>query len=509
MVVSTREMRILETNSVGLGIPLRMLMEAAGKGVADYIASRISPGEAGRVVVMFGKGGNGGDGLVAARYLAGLGYRVELLPAHPIEAIEHPDTRANMDIVARLGSIRIHRPGSIDSLEGAGVIVDALLGTGVRGVLRGVIRDYVVRANSVDAKLKVAVDTPTGLNPDTGEVHGEAFRAHATVTMHDVKPGLLRNRDIVGEIVVVNIGIPRDAWTYVGPGDVVHGVPAKPRDAHKGMGGRVMVVGGHRYYTGAPALAGAAALAVGADLSFVIVPEAIRGVVASYTPELITATVSGDHFKPSDLGVVMEYVKMFRPHVIVFGNGLGRDPDTLEFALEFIRWAVDNGLRLVVDADGLKGVVYGETRLGWRVIVTPHRGEFRALTGMELKGDPWSDLGVLKEASKSLEATILLKAPVDVIVHGDSYRLNRTGNPGMTVGGTGDVLAGIAGAIYAKTNDPFESASIAAYLNGLAGDYLYNIEGVNPSPIAIVDILPRIVNNVLEYHLQTYNISTP
>lgn len=506
MVVSTREMRILETNSIGLGISLRMLMEAAGKSVADYIASKLSPKEAGRIVIMFGKGGNGGDGLVAARYLSRLGYCVELLPAYSLDSIEHPDTRANLDIVLRLGSIKIHRHGNIDSIDGAGVIVDALLGTGVKGVLRGIIRDYVEKANSANAKLKVAVDTPTGLNPDTGDIHGVAFRADATVTMHDVKPGLLKNRNYVGEIIIANIGIPPDAWVYVGPGDVIHGVPGKPRDAYKGMGGRVLVIGGSRYYTGAPALAGVAALSAGADLSFVIVPEAIRGIIASYSPEIITATVPGDYFKPRDLEIIEKYVSEFRPHVIVFGNGLGREPETLEFANKLIKWAVAKRIPLVVDADGLKGIVYGEVKLGWRTIITPHRGEFKALTGETLKGDPLSDVGKLVKASKVLESVILLKAPIDIIVYGETYRFNRTGNPGMTIGGTGDVLAGIVGAIYARTGDPFESAAVAAYLNGLAGDYIYYKDRDTPSPTRIIEVLPRIINNVLDIHLTTYDI---
>ena len=499
-------MRILETNSIGLGIPLRMLMEAAGKSVADYIASKLSPKEAGRVLIMFGKGGNGGDGLVTARYLSRLGYCVELLPAYPLGSIEHPDTKANLDIILRLESIKMHRHGNTNVIDGAGVIVDALLGTGVRGKLRGTIKDYVEKANTMDAKLKVAIDTPTGLNPDTGEVHGIAFKADATITMHDIKPGLLKNREYVGEIIVANIGIPPDAWLFVGPGDVIHGIPGKPKNAHKGMGGRVLVIGGSKYYTGAPALAGVAALAVGADLSFIVVPETIRGVIASYTPEIITATVPGDHFKPSDLEIIEKYVVEFRPHTIVFGNGLGRDPETMEFAMEFIKWAIKKRISLVIDADGLKGIVYGDTKLAWKAIITPHRGEFKALTGEALTGDPWSDIERLVEASKALESTILLKAPIDVIVYGDNYRFNRTGNEGMTIGGTGDVLAGIAGAVYAKTNDAFESASIAAYLNGLAGDYIYYIDRDNPSPTRIIEVLPRIVNNVLDMHLTTYGI---
>ncbi len=504
MVITTREMKILETNAVGLGIPLRMLMEAAGKSVADYISSRIGPGEAGKVVVLMGKGGNGGDALVAARYLAGRGYCIEILPAYPLEAVEHPDTLANLEIIRRLPTIVIHKPGRLEVIGSAGVIIDGLLGTGVRGALRGLVRDYVVEANRANAKLKVAIDTPTGLNPDTGEIHGVAFRADATITMHDVKPGLLERREYTGEIVVANIGIPPEASLYVGPGDYIHGVPAKPRDAHKGMGGRVLFIGGSRYYTGAPALAAAAALASGADLAFVAVPEHIRGVVASYTPEIITLPLPEEYLKPQHLELVEKYLDSFRPHVVVAGNGAGSEPETLEFLSRLYDLLLSKHIPVVIDADGLKAIDYGRTRFRWKAIITPHRGEFKALTGVKLSGKPLDDLPALTEASKKLEAVVLLKAPVDVIVYGEKYRLNRTGNPGMTIGGTGDVLAGITGALYARTNDPYTAAAVAAYLNGLAGDYIYYIQEGIPSPTAIIEVLPRITTNTLEYHTQTY-----
>ncbi len=502
MVISVKEMRVLETNTVGLGIPLRMLMEAAGKSVADEVVKRV---KGGCVVVLMGKGGNGGDGVVAARYLVSRGLHVYIVPAYPLSEVSHPDTLANLEIVRGLESIVVTKPCDTSVLEEADVVVDALLGTGVRGELRSPIRDLVEKANEARARLKVAIDTPSGLNPDTGVVHGVAFRADLTVTMHDVKPGLLKRPDLTGEVVVANIGVPREAWRFVGPGDVLYRIPSKPVDAHKGVGGRVLVIGGSRYYTGAPALAGLAALAVGADLSFLVVPESIRSIVAGYSPELITATVPGDHFKPGDLEFIEKYVREFRPHTIVFGNGLGRDEDTLEFANQFIKWAVEHGLYLVVDADGLKGIVYGETRLGWRAVITPHRGEFKSLTNIDLGKDYLEKIDVLKEASTRLEATILLKAPVDIVVEKDRVRYNKTGNPGMTVGGTGDVLAGITGAVLAKTREPYTSACIAAYINGLAGDYLYHIEKKQPTPTNIIKVLPKMVRETLEVHITVYN----
>lgn len=506
-LITTREMRILETNSVGLGVSTRMLMEAAGKSVADLIASRVKPSRDLRVVVLVGKGGNGGDGLVAARYLTSYGYRVEVIPSHSLRELEHPDAKYNMSIVARLPSITIHNPGDPEPINGASIIVDALLGTGVKGVLRDPIKRLVEASNGVNAVLKVAIDTPTGLDPDTGEVHGVAFKADVTVTMHDLKPGLLKRPELVGEIVVANIGIPIEAKLYVGPGDVIYGRPIKPPTAHKGMGGKVMVIGGSKYYTGAPALVGEAALASGADLAFVVVPEVIKPVVSGYSEELIVLGVPGNSFSEESIKLVSKYYELFKPHVIVFGNGLSREPEPIEFAEKFIEWAVAVKAPLVIDADALRAIKYGVTKLSWRAVITPHRGEFKALTGVELTENPYVDYRYVTNASKVLESTVLLKAPIDIIAQGDDYRFNKTGNPGMTVGGTGDVLAGIVGAVYAYTGDPYMSASIAAYLNGLAGDYLLRVLGENPLPTKIVNVLPRVINEVLEVHLRTYGIT--
>jgi len=502
--ITTREMRVLEVNAVGLGIPLRLLMEVAGASVAKAVESRVQPDEAGEVVILAGKGGNGGDALVASRFLAGRGYSVTVVPAYSFELVEHPDTRANIDILMKLSTVRVCKPADIRPIRGAGVVIDGLLGTGVRGELRDPLKTIVEEANKSRAKLKVAVDTPTGLNPDTGEVHGVAFKADITVTFHDVKPGLLKRPDLTGEVIVSNIGIPEEAWLYVGPGDVIHRLPKKPSDAYKGIGGRILVVGGSERFTGAPAFVGTAAIAAGADLAFIAVPEAVRDIVASYNPELITIALPGKHFNPEHINEVTKLAKELRVHAVAVGPGLGRERDTLEFAHELILKLVEEGVHVVVDADALRSIKFGADRLGWRAVLTPHRGEFKAMTGAELEGCPSTDAGKVVEASSKLEAAILLKAPVDIIAFKGKYRLNRTGNPGMSVGGTGDVLTGIVAAALAKTEDPFTAASVGAYLNGLAGDYLSKVLQDLPTPTKLIDVLPAIINNPLRTHLRTY-----
>lgn len=504
MVVTIREMRVLETNCIGMGIPLRMLMEAAGLSVARIVEEHVRPDEVRNIVVLVGKGGNGGDALVAARYLSSKGYNVTVLLAYPPEQLEHPDTKANYEIISRMDTINIKKGFCSEAISNADVLIDGLLGTGVRGELREPIRSFVEESNRSKAKLKIAIDTPTGLDPDTGEVHGVAFKANITVTFHDIKPGLVKNRDIAGKIIVANIGIPREAEIYVGPGDIIHRIPKKPADAHKGVGGRILVIGGSKEYTGAPALVGMASLASGADLAFIATPSKVRSIVASYSPEIITLPVEGEYFREENLDEVWRIIEATRPHVIAIGNGIGREEETLHFTRKLLEKLSKENMFLVIDADALKSFKLGEIKFKWKAVLTPHRGEYKKLTNKDLPRDINEAVKQLTEVSREFEATILLKAPVDIIVSKDGYKLNKTGNPGMSIGGTGDVLVGIVAAFLARTKDPFVAAYTAAYINGLAGDYIAYIKKEEPAPTKIVDVLPYVINNVLDIHVSTY-----
>jgi len=503
LVITTLDMRVLETNSIALGVSLRMLMEAAGKSVADTVASHVKPREAKRVVVLMGKGGNGGDALVAARYLSSWGFRVEIIPAYSSSEIDHPDTKYNYLIASRLPSIVIHQPADVEKIEGGDVIIDGLLGTGVKGVLREPIYSMVKKANETNAYLKIAIDTPSGLNPDTGEIHGIAFRADVTVTFHDIKPGLRDKPEYTGEIIVANIGIPREAQLYVGPGDILYRIPPRPRDAHKGMAGKIMVIGGSMRYTGAPALAGLAALSSASDLAYIVVPSSIRNIIASYSPELITIPYDGTHLSIEHVDVVEKYIEEIKPHVVIIGPGLGDASETLEAVREILRYL--NTLKetyIVIDADALK-VIDGSMRFNKKAVLTPHRGEFAKITGSRLTGELEKDAEKVADLASRLEAVVLLKAPIDIISNGVETRFNRTGNPYMTIGGTGDVLTGLTASVLAKNHDPFQSACIAAYLNGLAGDYLYKM-GEKVSPLKIIEVIPTLLKNPLEMHVKTY-----
>ncbi len=503
-MITTLDMKVLETNSVALGLPLSNLMEAAGKSVADFVDSQLKRREEVSIMVMVGKGGNGGDGLVAARYLSSKGYRVEVLPAYPFSEIEHPDTFFNLKILKKLDSVVIHEPGQVRALENKDVIIDALIGTGVKGALKSPLRELVDRANEEKAYLKIAVDTPSGLDPDTGEVHGTAFKAHYTVTFHDLKPGLLNNPEYTGEVIVANIGIPVEADQYVGPGDVLHRVPPRPRDAHKGSSGKVLIIAGSMRYVGAAHLAAQASLLAGVDLSFLIVPKAIRDIVAGFSPDVITLPYPGEYLSNNATPVITKYIEELKPHAIAIGPGLGSELETLEAVKKLTNYLVEKNIPLVLDADALKTVKLGEDRFNGMVVLTPHRGEFKNITNYTISEDLRKASRMVETVAKDLNALILLKAPVDIISNGEKTRFNKTGNPYMAVGGTGDVLTGLVTGLIPQVKNLFHAACIAAYLNGLAGDYLLKT-GKHVSASNILRVLPIVKNKPLEIHKKIYD----
>ncbi|MEM4036156.1 MAG: NAD(P)H-hydrate dehydratase [Fervidicoccaceae archaeon] len=490
-VLESRYVRAIEENASTLGLSLSHLMECAGKCVADLAAQLLGePREEKLVVVVTGRGGNAGDGFVAARHLASRGYRVRVLALYGREEIEHPDARTNFALLSAAGvEIQYFREHGPAGLEGASLIIDAILGTGVRPPLRSPIREAIEAINASKAR-KIAIDIPSGLDPDCGYIGDVAVFADYTVAIHYRKPVHVLERSRVGEVVVCNVGIPRAAEEYVGPGHVRHLVLRKPKDAKKGDGGRVLVLGGSVEYVGAPALAAMAALRTGADLVFVGVPEIVRPVVASFSPNIITFSVGRDYLSPDHLDKVMEFVK--KSDSIVLGPGMSLNRETEEFVTVFLEkaWKASGAPPLVVDADALKVAARLRPKLGWRAVLTPHRGELRVLSeGYGLPSDLPQERTVIELSTRS-ESVVLLKAPVDVICKGEKCMRNSTGTPAMSTGGTGDVLSGIVAALVKRTRDIFEAAFIAAYVNGRAGEMATRRLGEGISATDLLDSIP-------------------
>ena len=265
-VITSIEMRALELNSEYFGVSRLQLMENAGRNVATEIASRFKPEET-RVTVFCGTGGNGGDGFVAARHLACLGFRVDVILAGRSADIVDEATRKNWVALQTLkDTVTLHQVYDSALIQGfeADVVVDALLGIGLKGSLRPPILQLVKHVNKIKA-FRISVDVPTGINSDSGEVLGDAVKADVTVTFHKMKPGLKKAQKYSGELVVRDIGLPCEFERFAGPGDVLAVVKPRPAEAHKGDFGRLLVVGGSEVFSGAPALVALAALRTGVD----------------------------------------------------------------------------------------------------------------------------------------------------------------------------------------------------------------------------------------------------
>ncbi|HIP25154.1 MAG TPA: NAD(P)H-hydrate dehydratase [Archaeoglobus profundus] len=471
-VITSDEMSVIDINCEYYGLSRLQLMENAGRGVAEEIKKRFEPC---KVVIFAGLGNNGGDAFVAARHLKG--YDVEILLMGTSDQIKTEIAKRNFEILKTCGYkiVEIRDSSMLKDVK-ADIIIDGMLGTGVKGKLRQPFLKAVEVINDSSAFV-IAVDVPTGLDPDTGD-YNVVVKADLTVTFHKAKPGLLKAKDIVGELIVKDIGIPKELEMLTGPGDV-RKVYHRYENGHKGVHGKVLIIGGGPY-TGAPALAAMASYYAGADIVTVLVPKQIYNIVASYSPNLIVRSV--EKFTLKYLEDIKELIR--KHHVVVIGMGAGRTDEFKEFVEELLK--LNEVKKVVLDADALTSDIPENVKC----ILTPHRTEFKRLFGMD------ANLESVKNVAKKINSVILLKGKEDIITDGKRVKINKTGNAGMTVGGTGDVLAGIVGAFFAL-NDAFWSACAGAFVNGKAGDLCLNEFGYNFTAYDMLKKIPITIKSCI------------
>jgi NAD(P)H-hydrate epimerase len=457
-MITGSEMAVVDENAAALGVPRKQLMESSGNAIARVVRDLADPGDS--VTVVCGRGNNGGDAAVAARFLDESDLRVLLLGR--AETITTDISRENWAALQQADyETEVVRDSSAVDLASPDLVVDAMLGTGIRGDLREPAATAAAAMNDTDATV-LSVDVPSGLDADDGTLATNAVSPDHIVTFHDTKPGLA---DLDADVTVAEIGIPEAAETFVEHGDLQR-VTRDPQ-SHKGDHGEVLIIGGGPY-AGAPALAGQAALRAGADLVRVTCPTAVAHEVQGYCEDLIVRPMEGRRFEPGHVGQVMEFAS--EHDTIVVGPGLGDDPDTLDAARAILESYSGTA---VVDADALSVVPEVETTAN--LICTPHQGELIDMGGGT--SDDWRERRALvKDFAAELGHTLLVKGHYDIISDGERTRVSRTGNPGMTVGGTGDVLAGTTGAL-AATQEPIHAAALGAYVNGRAGDIVYEERG--------------------------------
>lgn len=487
--MTPKDMMVIDANAEAMGIPRSSLMENAGQCLAQEISNISKPC---KVAIFSGTGGNGGDGFVAARYLLNKGFGVEvILMAHPSQ-IKSKESAANWRVLQKIKkglsplNIQIINDSSDLQITDAEVVVDALLGTGVKGKLKEPVSSAVDLINSFNS-IKVAVDVPSGLDPLTGKVFDKSVRADYTVTFHHEKAGLMdAKRKYVGTIHVCDIGIPIEAELFTGSGDLLR-IEKRTKISHKGQNGRVLIVGGNLNYSGAPAIAALSSLRSGADLAVITCPSSVRTPIRSYSPDLIVQSLSDDFITPSDITKILEL--SVNADSMVIGCGMGMEDETAD-AINILVERVQKPM--VIDADALKILDMELIRRSEdEIVLTPHATEFKAVFGFDIPENMGEKIEMVQEASKDCGQTLLLKGPVDVVADGDNIRLNSTGNPGMTVGGTGDCLAGLVGGLLAQGHSGYEAAFLGAYINGRAGDMAASEYGFNFTATDLLEFIPE------------------
>lgn len=473
-MIPFEEVRVLDRNAAHLGVPTSELMENAGKRIAETLLTEFQA-EGKRVAFICGSGNNGGDAFVAARLLDGKCKTVVVL-ARPQESVKSEISRKNLEIFG--GEVKTGIDSAASELASSDIVVDALLGIGVKGEVREPLKSFIDMING-SGKPILSVDVPSGLGS------AKQVRPTITVTFHDIKNGM--DEDNSGKIVRVDIGIPKDAERFTGPGDLVY-YPIPAKESHKGDNGVLLVVCGGPY-SGAPALVGLAALRAGSDLARIATPERVWKVVASFSPALIVRPLPGDTLAPNHIGILTEMAG--EADACVIGPGLGREHETLGAVRKLV---AQLDIPFVVDADGITAVAEDLTTIqGKRCIVTPHLAEFERLCGQEVGGPLEERAEAVKAFSEKAEVTVLFKGPVDIIAGGGKIKLNRTGNAGMTVGGTGDVLAGICGSLLSRGVEPFNAARVGAFVSGSAGDLAFEKMSFGLMPTDIIDEIPEVL----------------
>ena len=490
-VVSTEQMRQLdELAGADFDIPGEELMERAGHGVAVVVddLARVSGFNHSPVRLVAGRGNNGGDVFVAARHLHAMGYRVEVWLAGERKRISG-DAAKHLELMRNAGIAleEVTTPQDWEDLTmmhegGQGIVIDGVLGTGIRGPARGLAAGAIQFINMLgEAGPVVAVDIPSGMDADTGVAEADTVRADLTVTMGLPKRGLVDPRGIefVGAVEVVDLGIPEELVDKVESDldlvtaiDARRWLPRRPRASHKGDYGHALVIAGAAGYVGAAILAVRAAVRSGVGLVTALVPESIAGVVAGAVPEAMVHAGRQSLYGALAADAVPAWGRNLATFdAVLVGPGLTAHPESRQLVLQLLKTFAGP---LVLDADALNviggdhGLIQGSAA---DVVVTPHPGELGRLLNCPAAEVQAKRFEMVRRAAKLLGAVTVLKgAGTLVAAGGQPLSINLTGNPGMASGGMGDVLAGLLAGLLAQRIPAFDAARLAVYLHGRAGD---------------------------------------
>jgi ADP-dependent NAD(P)H-hydrate dehydratase / NAD(P)H-hydrate epimerase len=502
--VTAAEMRALDAAAISdFGIPGLILMENAGRHAFELLQKELPQGGA-RVLVLCGPGNNGGDGYVIARHLHNRGHVVTIWSTRAGAQLSG-DARVNFEIVRGMGleivSLDIDSQLPEGPADGFHAICDALLGTGVEDVLRGIYRDLVEWTNGYES-YRFAVDIPTGIHADTGEVLGVAFQADSTVTFGLPKLGLIHypGAEYAGEVTTVDISLPRtlverspgalllDSFSALPP------KPARPTNSYKNRFGHLLLLAGSTGKSGAALLAGRTALRTGAGLCTLVTQVGLRKQLEGLSPDLMVEALDWDGQPTDDLLALLP-----GKSAIAVGPGIG----TSEGAQGLLKYIVSgSGMPTVMDADvftAFAGHPEFLSRPSAPLVITPHPGEMARLLGRSTADVEAERLTVARETATELGVTVVLKGARTVIASPDGrIAINLSGTPALAKAGAGDVLTGMIGAFLAMGLDTWDASLISVYVHGRCGEVLAERSGVHGLLASeLVEALPEVMESWL------------
>ena len=488
------------------GISGIILMENAGRSVAQAVMREFNVQTKKGIVVFCGKGNNGGDGFVAARHLMNNGYHVDVILLGKKEELTE-DAKTNYNALIRITDV-IHELKGVSEFENTdinlqekGIIVDALLGTGIKGVVKEPYAGVINLINNSGLPV-VAVDLPSGVDADTGAAAGITVKAKKTITFCLNKIGLVvyPGAEFAGDVEVADISIPdrlvKQTYIPYNLSDIglINSI-LKPRKSatNKGDYGHSLIIGGSEGKSGAPILAAKAALRAGSGLVTVCGPEGLMPIFESTVIEALKEPLIETLEGFIDKSAIAQAEKLLQTRdVLAIGPGIGTEKQTAEFVFELLKRCT---LPVVIDADGVNIIAQNPDILleinNENIVLTPHPGEFGRLVNMNPKEINENRVTLAVDFAKHYKCTLVLKGARTVIANknGDAW-INPTGNPGMATGGIGDVLTGIIAGLIATGINPPDAAIAGVYIHGMAGDIVYAYH--RNSAVLASDLLERI-----------------
>jgi ADP-dependent NAD(P)H-hydrate dehydratase / NAD(P)H-hydrate epimerase len=496
-LVTAKEMQEMDRKTIeSFGIPGMVLMENAARGAVEALLSRIDGKKIKKIAVLAGRGNNGGDGFVMARYLMEKGFKINVFLLASKEGVKG-DAAANLKLFETLcehsdtGSL-IEIPSQEEfnnfklKILHHDLFIDALLGTGLNAEVRGIMKSAIELMNA-SAKPVFSVDIPSGLSADTGQVLGTAVKAFATATFafakigHILHPGNSLTNSLIGELEIIDIGIPKYiadtsavSLSLIEKENIAALFPSRAFDTHKGHLGHLLIIAGSSGKTGAAALCANAAMRSGTGLVTVGVPESLNPVMEGLILEAMTYPLPEEEkglLTQSCFGDIQELIK--GKQVLALGPGLGTHPGTKRLVEKLVSTCE---LPMIIDADGLNHIAKNPDILKQKkasIILTPHPGEMARLCSLSTKEIQADRIGTARQFAAEFKVILILKGAGTVIVlPGGNTFISPTGNAGMASGGMGDVLTGMIAGFCAQGLSP-ENASLAGvYLHGLCADIL-------------------------------------